>query len=77
MMIWYIDDNDDIDNDKELLLIDIEKKMEWYKIMELFNTKIWINRIEESIILWDYSLSNLNSNLIKSLEFFIEISIKI
>ena len=77
MMIRYIDDDDDIDNDEELFLIDIEKKMEWYKIMEFLNTKIWINRIEEFIILWDYSLSNLNPNLIKSLEFFIKISIKI
>jgi len=42
MIIWYIDDNDNIDNDnnKELLLIDIEKKIEWYKIIELLNIKI-------------------------------------
>ena len=42
MMIWYIDDNNNIDNDndEELFLIDIEKKMEWYKIIELLNIKI-------------------------------------
>ena len=37
MMIWYIDDDDNINNNKELFLIDIEKKVEWYKIMELLN----------------------------------------
>ena len=52
MIIWYIDDNNDIDNDnnKELFLIDIEKKVEWYKIIELLNIMIWINRIKESIL---------------------------
>jgi hypothetical protein len=50
MIILSTNDNDDDDNDEELLLIDIEKKMEWYKIMELFNTKIWINRIKEFIL---------------------------
>ena len=40
MMIWYIDNDNDINNDKELLLIDIEKKVEWYKIIELLNIKI-------------------------------------
>jgi hypothetical protein len=38
MIILDIDDDDD--NDEELLLIDIEKKVERYKIMELLNTKI-------------------------------------
>jgi hypothetical protein len=32
-----------------LFLIVVEKKVERCKIVELFNTKIWINRIEESI----------------------------
>ena len=32
--------NTDDDDDEELLLIDIEKKVERYKIVELFNTKI-------------------------------------
>jgi len=40
MMIWYIGNNYDDNNDEELFLIDIEKKVEWYKIMELLNTKI-------------------------------------
>jgi hypothetical protein len=38
MMIWYTGGNDDGNNDEELLLVDIEKKVEWYKIMELLNT---------------------------------------
>jgi hypothetical protein len=29
------DNNDTINNDEELFLIVIEKKVEWYKIMEL------------------------------------------
>ena len=40
MIIWYINDNNNINNDEELFLIDIEKKMEWYKIMEFLNIKI-------------------------------------
>ena len=42
IIIWYIDNDNDIDNNnnKELFLIDIEKKVKWYKIMKLFNTKI-------------------------------------
>ena len=40
MIIWYIDDDNNINNDEELFLIDIEKKVEWYKIMELLNIKI-------------------------------------
>ena len=40
MIIWYIDNNYNDNNDEELLLIDIEKKMEWYKIMELLNIKM-------------------------------------
>ena len=47
---WRGSFSGDGDNDEELLLIDIEKKVEWYKIMELLNTKIWVNRTEESIL---------------------------
>jgi hypothetical protein len=39
-VVRYTGGNDDIDNDEELLLVDIEKKVERCKIMELFNTKI-------------------------------------
>ena len=50
MIIVYIDNDDNDNNDEELLLIDIEKKVEWYKIIELLNIMIWINRIKESIL---------------------------
>jgi hypothetical protein len=58
------DGDGDGDNDEELLLIIIEKKVERYKVVELLNAKIWVNRTEESITLWDYYLSSLNPDLI-------------
>jgi hypothetical protein len=39
MVVRYTDGDGDVDNDEELLLIDIEKKVERCKIVELLNTK--------------------------------------
>jgi hypothetical protein len=39
MVARYIGGNDDGNNDEELLLVDIEKKVERCKVMELLNAK--------------------------------------
>jgi hypothetical protein len=39
-VIRYTGGDSDIDNDEELLLVDIEKKVERCKVVELLNAKI-------------------------------------
>ena len=57
------DGDGDGDNDEELLLVDVEKKVERCKVVELFNAKTVSQQDWSFYSLRDYYLSKLNPDL--------------